>query len=104
MSQRFSSSTQRRLVLSLAFACAPLLSYFSIRNAFAAHYADLQMLQGYERATRLEPADSRNWHLLGRYWQYNLEDSDTKRAIEAYTVASSLNPRSADIWSDLGAA
>jgi len=104
MSQRFSSSTQRRLVLALALACAPLLSYFSIRNAFAAHYADLQTLQGYERATRLEPADSRNWHLLGRYWQYNLEDTDTTRAIEAYTVASSLNPRSADIWSDLGAA
>src|SRR5215470_13257303 len=104
MSARLSSSTQRLLVLALALVCAALLPYFSIRNAFAAHYADLQTLQGYERATRLEPADFRNWHLMGRYWQYNLEDSDTKRAIEAYTVALSLNPRSADTWSDLGAA
>jgi hypothetical protein len=104
MSQRLSSSTQRLLVLAFALACAAFLSYFSIRNAFAAHYADLQTLQGYEQATRLEPADSLNWHLLGRYRQYNLEDTDTHRAIEAYTVASSLNPRSADIWSDLGAA
>jgi hypothetical protein len=104
MSPRLSSSTQRRLVLAFALACAALLPYFSIRNAFAAHYADLQTLQGYEQATRLEPTDSQNWHLLGRYWQYNLEDTDTSRAIEAYAVASSLNPRSADIWSDLGAA
>jgi hypothetical protein len=104
MSPRLSSSTQRRLVLAFALACAALLPYFSIRNAFAAHYADLQTLQGYEQATRLEPTDSQNWHLLGRYWQYNLEDADTSRAIEAYAVASSLNPRSADIWSDLGAA
>src|SRR5215472_6777975 len=104
MSARLSSSTQRLLVLALALVCAALLPYFSIRNAFAAHYADLQTLQGYERATRLEPADFRNWHLMGRYWQYNLEDSDTKRAIEAYTVSLSLNPRTADTWSDLGAA
>jgi hypothetical protein len=104
MSQHLSSSTQRLLVLTFALACATLLPYFSIRNAFAAHYIDLQTLQGYEQSTRLEPANSRNWHLLGRYWQYNLEDSDTKRAIEAYSVALSLNRRSAEIWSDLGAA
>jgi len=104
MSARLSSSTQRLLVLALALVCAALLPYFSIRNAFATHYADLQTLQGYERATRLEPADFRNWHLLGRYWQYNMEDSDTKRAVESYTVSLSLNPRSADTWSDLGAA
>src|SRR5215467_109888 len=104
MSQLFSSSTQRHLALAFALACAALLTYFSIRNAFAAHDADLQTLQGYEQATHLEPSDSRNWHLLGRYWQYNLEDSDTKRAIEAYIAALSLNPLSADTWSDLGAA
>jgi len=104
MSQLFSSSTQRHLALAFALACAALLPYFSIRNAFAAHDADLQTLQGYEQATHLEPSDSRNWHLLGRYWQYNLEDSDTKRAIEAYIAALSLNPLSADTWSDLGAA
>jgi tetratricopeptide (TPR) repeat protein len=41
---------------------------------------------------------------LGRYWQYSLEDLDPTRAIQAYTVALSLNPRSADTWADLGAA
>ena len=104
MSQRAFSSIPRGVVPALALVCAVLLTYFGTRNALAAHYADLQTLQGYERATRLEPHDFRNWHLLGRYWQYNLEDTDTKRAIQAYTVALSLNPRSADILSDLGAA
>lgn len=104
MSPRLSSSAQRGMVLSLALVLAGLLSYFSVRNALAAHFADLQTREGYERATRLEPGDFRNWQLLGRYWQYNLEDTDTGRAIQAYTVALSLNPRSAETWSDLAAA
>ncbi len=104
MIHRPSSSTRRLVTPALALVCAVLLSYFSIRNALAAHYAGLQTRGGYEHATRLEPRDFRNWQLLGRYWQYNIEDADTTRAIQAYTLALSLNPRSADIWSDLGAA
>ena len=104
MSQRPFSSTPRVLAPALALVCVVLLTYFNIRDALAAHYAGLQTLQGYERATRLEPNDFRNWHLLGRYWQYNLEGTETTRAIQAYTVALSINSRSADTWSDLGAA
>src|SRR5947209_9335133 len=98
------SSLPRGAVLILALAAAVLLSYFSIRNAVAVDNADLQTRQGYERSTRLESGDFRNWYLLGRYWQYNLEDTDTARAIQAYIVALSLNPRSAEIWSDLATA
>jgi Flp pilus assembly protein TadD len=104
MNLRSSRSAHRVAVLAIAVFSLVLLSYFSIRNALAAHYADLQTRQGHERATRLEPADFRNWHLLGRYWQYNLEESDTARAIQAYKIALLLNPRSAEIWSDLAAA
>src|SRR5438034_7437961 len=95
------SSLPRGAVLILALAAAVLLSYFSIRNAVAVDYADLQTHQGYERSTRLEPGDYRNWYLLGRYWQYNLEDTDAAKAGQAYSAALSLNPRSADVWSDL---
>jgi len=95
---------RRLLVVAVALLVAVLLSYLSIRNAIAVHDADLQTLQGYQRATRLEPGNFRNWYLLGRYWQYSLEDADTARAIQTYTVALSLNPHSADIWSDLAAA
>lgn len=104
MSQRSSSFPRRGVVPALALVCLLFLSYFSVRNALAAHYASLQTRQGYERATRLEPRDFRNWLLLGRYWQYNLEETDTARALQAYNVALSLNPRSADLWSDLGSA
>lgn len=99
-----SSSERRAVLLAFALICALFLSYFSVRNAVAAHYVGLQTRAGYERATRLEPNNFENWHLLGRYWQYNLEDMDTARAIQAYNVALLLNPRSADIWADLGAA
>jgi tetratricopeptide (TPR) repeat protein len=104
MSHRAFGSKQRAVVLAFALLCLLFLSYFGIRNALAAHYVGLQTRDGYERAIRLEPRDFQDWLLLGRYWQYNLEEPDTARAIQAYTMALSLNPRSADLWSDLGTA
>ncbi|HET7206345.1 MAG TPA: tetratricopeptide repeat protein [Terriglobales bacterium] len=104
MSQRRIHFTPRGVLLAAAIAATAFLSYFSIRDALADHDAELQTLQGYERATRLEPGDFRNWYLLGRYWQYNLENIDTARAIQAYTTALALNPRSAEAWADLATA
>jgi tetratricopeptide (TPR) repeat protein len=101
---RLSNSAHRGILVVTAFALALSLSYFSIRNARAFHFAGLQTLEGIERAIRLEPDDARNWYLLGRYWQYNLEDPDGQRAIRAYLSALSLNPRSAEIWLDLATA
>lgn len=101
---RPSSSARRGVLLILALLFVFFLPYFSIRDALADHYVDLRTRQGYERATHLEPGDFGNWQLLGRYWQFNLEEMDPSRAIQAYTVALSLNPRSADVWSDLASA
>src|SRR5215469_11738692 len=104
MTPRLSNTVPRSAIPGLALLAAGFLSYFSIRNALAAHNAGLKTLAGYERATQLEPDDFRNWYLLGRYWQYDLESTDTSRAIYAYNVALSLNPHSADVWMDLAAA
>jgi tetratricopeptide (TPR) repeat protein len=101
---RLQSIAQRGLLIVASFAVALILSYFSIRNALAAHYAGLETPEGYERATHLEPANPRNWYLLGRYWQYNLEDPDAARVIRSYLSALSLNPVSSDIWLDLATA
>ena len=70
------SNAQRAVLVAASIAVALVLSYFSIRNALATHYAGLQTPEAYERAVHLEPAKSQNWYLLGRYWQYNLEDPD----------------------------
>ncbi len=94
----------RGILLLAAVFAAFFLSYFSIRSALAAHFAASQTPQGFERAIHLEPDDARNWYQLGRYWQYNLEDSDTSRAIRAYSSALALNPRSADTWLELATA
>src|SRR6266567_9360448 len=101
---RLYSNAQRGLLVVTSFAVALVLSYFSIRNALAAHYVGLETPEGYERATHLEPANPRNWYLLGRYWQYNLEDPDAARAIRSYLSALSLNPASWETWLDLAAA
>jgi tetratricopeptide (TPR) repeat protein len=101
---RLSSNARRAVLVAAAFAVALILSYFSIRNALAVHYAGLQTPESYEHAARLEPADPRNWYLLGRYWQYNLEDPDSARAIRSYLSALSLNPASAETRVELATA
>ena len=101
---RLSSPAAHGLLVLFALALAVGLSYSGIRNAVAANDAGLNTAEGFERAARLEPDSPRNWYLLGRYWQYNLDDPDAQRAIRAYQTALSLDPRSASTWLDLGMA
>ncbi len=101
---RLSSSTQRGALVLAAFLVAALLSYFSVRNARADHFAGLPTRQALERATQLEPGDARSWYLLGRYWQFNLEDSDAQKAALAYKTAVSVDPLSTVSWLGLGSA
>src|SRR5438876_11946836 len=101
---RLSSNAQRSALVAASFVVAFVLSFFSTRNALEVHYAGLHTAEAIERATRLEPADARNWYLLGRYWQYNLENPDAARAIRSYLAALSLNPASWQSWLDLAAA
>jgi len=101
---RLSIPTARIFLLPIAVALAAVLAYSSICNALAAHYAGLNTLDGFEHATRLESSDASNWYLLGRYWQYNLEDPDSEKAIAAYKKALALDGHSADTWSDLAMA
>lgn len=101
---RLKRRAYRAGVLVAASVAAAALSFFSIRNALAAHAAGLGTRGGYERAVRLEPQNPKNWHLLGRYWQYNIENPDLQQAIVNYQRALSLEPHSADVWLDLASA
>lgn len=101
---RFSTPAARGFLMFVGIAVTSVFSYSGVRNALAVHYAGWNSLEGFERATRLEPADARNWYLLGRFWQYNLEDPDSKKAILAYQKSLSLDSHSADAWSDLAMA
>jgi tetratricopeptide (TPR) repeat protein len=101
---RLSNSAQRGTLVLGAFLVLMLLSYASIRNARAEYFAGLQTREGLQRATHLEPDDARNWYLLGRYWQFDLEHPDTQQAIRAYKIAASLDFHSADTWLGLGSA
>ncbi len=101
---RLSTSAGRGTIVFVALMLDVTLSYYSIRKARAEFQAGLDTPQGYERATQLEPENPRNWNLLGHYWQYNLEQPDTQRAIRAYQRSLSLDPRSANSWLDLGTA
>jgi tetratricopeptide (TPR) repeat protein len=101
---RLSTFAARGFFVLAALAFAVAISYSSIRIAVASHAAELNTRQGYERATQLEPEDAANWYLLGRYWQYNLDNPDTHRAILDYQRSLSLDPHAADAWLDLATA
>jgi tetratricopeptide (TPR) repeat protein len=83
---------------------AAYLSYFSVRSARATYYVETQTLQGYERATQIEPGDARNWYLLGRYLQYSFDAADPQRSISSYQKALDLDPHATLTWLDLAAA
>jgi tetratricopeptide (TPR) repeat protein len=101
---RLSSSIARATLVFVAAVLAVALTYSSIRNAVAAHYAGFETRQGHERSVQLEPGNPETWFLLGRYWQYNLAEPDGQRAIRAYRTSLSLDPRSANTWLDLASA
>jgi len=101
---RVSSAAARGVFVVIACVVAATLGYSTVCNALAAHFRSLETREGFERATRLEPKDANNWYLLGRYWQYNLEEPNTEKAIVAYKTSLTLDPRSADTWSDLAMA
>jgi len=94
----------RLATIFFALLLGLILAYLSIRNARADYYANLATRAGYETATRLEPENAVNWYLLGRYWQYTLDEPDARRAILNFRHAISLNPHSAATWLDLAAA
>jgi tetratricopeptide (TPR) repeat protein len=101
---RLPNAAARGVLLFTACLAALALAFFSIRNALAAHASGLETLVGYQRAVRLEPSNARNWYLLGRYWQYNMDDPDSQKAIGDYHTALSLDPLSSDAWLDLATA
>jgi tetratricopeptide (TPR) repeat protein len=100
---RLANSVQRGTLVLVALLVALFLSYLSIRTARAEYFASTTTQKGFERATQLEPDNPRNWYLLGRHWQFNIQDSDEHRTVRAYTIAAALNPYSADTWLALGA-
>src|SRR5712664_2665934 len=99
---RLPNPAARLAIVVFAFGLAATLAFFSIRNARAANQAGLGTRAGYEAAARLEPDNAENWYLLGRYWQYTLDEPNPGRAISNFRRALALNPRSADAWLDLG--
>ncbi len=94
----------RLLVVISSCAIAIVLSYFGFRNAIATYYLNLDTRAGYERAVALEPANARNWFLLGRSYLYDFEQPEPALAVQSLRKAVALDPYSAEALLDLAAA
>jgi tetratricopeptide (TPR) repeat protein len=97
------SAAARGALLGIALAIIAYLSYFSVRTARATYYTDTETLQGFERATQIEPGKARNWYLLGRYLQYSFENANPQRAITSYRKALEIQPTYTSAWLELAA-
>src|SRR5258708_9003667 len=94
----------RLLIVIFSLALATFLSYFGVRNALATYYLNLDTRAGYERATVLEPANARNWFLLGRSYLYDFEQPEPALAVQSLRKAVALDPYSAQPLLDFAAA
>jgi tetratricopeptide (TPR) repeat protein len=101
MNVQLPNPSARGAVIIFSAALAALLAYFGLRDALATYYLDLDTRSGYERAVRLEPANSRNWFFLGRSYLYDFEQPDTPLAILALQRAVALDRYSAESLLDL---
>jgi tetratricopeptide (TPR) repeat protein len=99
------ASPRIRLFVTIS-ACvlAIFLGYFGVRNAIATYYLSLDTRAGYEHAVALEPANARNWFLLGRSYLYDFEQLEPALAVQSLQKAVSLDPYSAEALLDLAAA
>jgi tetratricopeptide repeat protein len=104
MNLQLANPRARVVVLVCCCALALLLGFFAVRNAVAAHYLGADTRDGYERAVRLEPHNSRNWYLLGRSYLYDLEQPDPVKAVSALRKSVELDPYSAEAMLDLAIA
>src|SRR5256885_2196626 len=104
MNFKLPNSRARATVLFLSCVVALFLSYFALRNALAVEYRNRDTRAGYERAVRLEPANSRSWFLLGRSYLYDFEQPNPALAVQALQKAVALDPYSAEALLDLAAA
>ena len=94
----------RLLIVIFSLALATFLSYFGVRNAIATYYLNLDTRAGYERAAALEPANARNWFLLGRSYLYDFEQPQPVLAVQSLRKAVALDSYSAEALLDLAAA
>jgi tetratricopeptide (TPR) repeat protein len=92
------------LIVIFSLALATFLSYFGVRNAIATYYLNLDTRAGYERAAALEPANARNWFLLGRSYLYDFEQPQPVLAVQSLRKAVALDSYSAEALLDLAAA
>jgi hypothetical protein len=98
---RLSDSLSRGLLVGAAVVVAVVVSFFGIRMTIAAGAADGTTARDLELAVRLEPRNSEYWYRLGHYEQFNLEDPNPDRSLDAFHHATTLDPHYTEAWLDL---
>ena len=97
------------IVSRLAVALAGLAVFLSLtvwiaRTCLADHVADDPTVKNLERATHLDPGNSKYHLRLARLAQYSLEDMNPELAMVQLNEAARLNPRDPQPWLELSAA
>src|SRR5579862_4903057 len=94
----------RRMALAASFAIAALLAFQASEVWLANQRINSDSLDSVKRGAALLPGNGEAWDRVGRFEEYDFEDSSPGTAIEAFQHAIEDDPNSSYYWLDLGSA
>jgi tetratricopeptide (TPR) repeat protein len=104
MADFLSPGAKRWYPLAAALVLGSVVSYGAALYARAEAWVNAPNPFGLEKAAQLQPDNAEYWDRLGRFRQFDFENSDLPRAIEHYKRATKEDPLEADYWLDLATA
>src|SRR5579862_7653058 len=85
-------------------AVATVFSIASFRVWLADHWDSSSDPRLWERAAQLEPGNALYWEHLGRYREFDFENSDPKLAVTLFKRATTIDPGYDRLWLELAEA
>jgi len=98
------SRTQRLLLLVAACIVSAAIALQALQFWLAGRSIESGRLDLMQRGAQLVPGNGESWDRVGRYWQLDFTNPDSKTAVQYYLKAVHVDPNSSFYWMDLASA
>jgi len=98
------SRTQRLLLLVAACIVSAAIALQALQFWLACRSIECRRLHLMQRGAQLVPGNAESWDRVGRYWQLDFTNPDSKTAVQYYLKAVHVDPNSSFYWMDLAGA
>jgi tetratricopeptide (TPR) repeat protein len=104
MNSRNANPFWRWIVCFFSVVVFLVVAYAGCKSAYADHLESSTRPEDWGRATQIEPANGNYWYKLGLYRELDIDNGDLNKAIEYFSRAATIDPRSAAYLMSLGGA